>query len=162
MRPLAAIGLAVAALGVIALAAHQGPVVHAWTARTPDGGVERTFAIGDAPPDVYGEDPALGLARMQAAMDREARAMSVADGLSAAALPVLAAPGADAGVSGTSVVTTVTNGHVCTRRTDYGPKGAVTRVSGDCAAADAPAAPMTPAAPAARPVPAPGARTLAV
>ena len=155
---------AVAAIGLAGAAMAEIKHNHVMQVRLPDGTLEEIQYAGDTPPvvrlqpgwapivdawpvDVFGaaESRFAALKRLSAQMDREAAALfeqarSMPD-------PLIGGPGgltqadlgtAPPGMSGYSVVSTVSGGRVCTRTVRYGPSAksgrltAVTQVSGDC------------------------------
>lgn len=149
-------GAAAAVVGV-GMAISNPISMHVETIRYPDGAVRRVFYTGDARPDVPVEavrafgvpvmaaagtvDPAFAdVARLSAEMDREVEMMM----LGAEPGLRMTGGGATPGARGYSVVTTVTNGRVCTRSVQYGPAAdgdaprVLTHVSGDCGAGGAP------------------------
>lgn len=154
---------AIAVIGLTGAAVAEIKHSHVMQIRLPDGSLEQIRYTGDTPPvvrlqpggapiayawpeDVFGLDsPFAALERLSAQMDRDAavlfqQAQDIPD-------PLIAWPGGltqvdlgklPPGMSGYSVVSTVSDGRVCTRTVQYGPSGssgrltAVTHVSGDC------------------------------
>jgi hypothetical protein len=163
---------ALAACGVAGAAAAAIQHSHVVTIRLPHGTQEQIPYLGDTPPEVRLQPawapfatafpsadalafdaPFVALPRVSAEMDREAAALMQ----QARSLPIPLSDGAGLtridlgklppGVTGYSVVSTVSGGKVCTRTTEYGrpdrsgrPR-ALTRVSGDCNASAAPSSP---------------------
>ena len=169
-------GAAVASAAGIAAAAHR-PGPHIATFRLPGGVIEQIAYVG-APPTVVATcpqaaeraalaDPFIRFERLQAQMDRMMRAQFQALNPGA---PLAMAPGVfgqlrpvgiarlPAGAERWSSVTTVRGGRACSRTTEIISRGpgqppkVMTRVSGDCAAAQARPGPAL-AAPAAAPPP---------
>ena len=151
----------VAVAGALALAAGAATPAtardqdsHTLLVQLPNGAVEQIEYTGPIAPRVTlsgspfgaemalaapGADPAFAaFERMAALMDQQAASMMQ----QAAQMPGLpdAMPGLPPGVSGYSVVTTVSNGHACTRSTEVRYTGhglqpqTVSNLSGDCGA----------------------------
>ena len=167
------------ALGAVATApAHaRDEDTHMLLVQLPNGAVEQIEYTGPVVPRVvlapaalgampgFDDDPAFAaFQRMAALMDQQAAAMLQ----QVAQTPALtgAIPGLPPGVSGYSMVTTISNGHACTRETEvrYGGRGmqpqTVSNVSGDCDGVEQPRThtvpadlptPAEPAAPASQP-----------
>ena len=164
-------GAAALAFAAATPATAEGSDTHTLLVQLPNGQVEQIDYAGPVAPQVmmatptdmhaqaFGMDPAFAaFQQMAAMMDQQAARMlqQVARTPMSAAMPNL-----PPGVSGYSVVTTISNGRACTRSTEirYDGNGlqprTVSNLSGDCAAApDQPATPaeLPPAAaPATRP-----------
>jgi len=173
---------AIAVIGLTGAALSRIEHGHVMRIRLPDGSLEQIRYVGDTPPvirlapglapiaEVWPDDlfvpyPAFAaLERLSAQMDREAAALTLE-----APGPTLVDLGAlPPGVSGYSVVSTLSGGKVCTRTVRYGPADgsdrpvAVTRVSGDCADPAPTAEPPAQAVRAPEPTPArrPGLQTV--
>jgi len=166
---------AVAAIGLAGAAMAQIKHSHVMQVRLPDGTLEQIRYVGDTPPVVQlqtdwtpivvawpqaafeADAPFAMLERLTAQMDREAAALlqqarSLPGPLTGgpAGLTQVDIGKLPPGVSGYSVVSTMSGGKVCTRTMEYGrldgagqPK-AVTRVSGDCDGAAKAAPPEQP------------------
>ena len=166
----------VALAGAVALAAGAATPAtardgdsHTLLVQLPSGAVEQIEYTGPIAPRVMlsaaplefsprSDDPVFAaFERMTAMMDQQAASMLQ----QVAQMPAMAGPGLPPGVSGYSVVTTISDGHACTRSTEvsYGGRGmqpqTVSNVSGDCGAGaqqgNGPAAMPVPGEPAARP-----------
>ena len=154
---------AIAAIGLAGAAVAEIKHSHVMQVRLPDGTLEEIRYAGDTPPvvrlqpgwapaayagpaEAFGADsPFVALARISAQMDREAAALlQQAHSLPG---PLVDRPAGltevdlgklPQGISGYSVVSTMSGGKVCTRTVQYGPSGgsgrlaAVSRISGDC------------------------------
>lgn len=153
----------IAAIGLASTALAQIKHNHVMHVRLPDGTLEEIRYAGDTAPvvrlqmgwapagyawpqDEFGADlPFAALEQLSAQIDREAKALiqqarSMPDPLtdSAGELTQIDLGKSPLGMSGYSVVSTVSGGRVCTRTVRYGPAAksghltAVTQVSGDC------------------------------
>jgi len=154
---------AIAAICLAGAAVAEIKHSHVMQVRLPDGTLEEIRYAGDTPPvvrlqpdwspaayvwpaDVFGADSSFAaLERISAQMDREAAALlqrahslpgPLFDGR--AGLTEVDLGKLPRGISGYSVVSTMSGGRVCTRTVQYGPSEssgrmtAVRRVSGDC------------------------------
>ena len=162
-KPLLIGAAAIVAIGLAGAAVAGIKHSHVMRVRLPDGTLEEIRYTGDAPPvvrlqpgwapiddawpaDVFGAEPPIAaLERLSAQVDREAEALfQQARSLPG---PLIGGPGGltqvdlgglPHGMSGYSVVSTVSGGRVCTRTVEYGPSDssgrlkALTRISGDC------------------------------
>jgi hypothetical protein len=154
---------AIAAIGLAGAAMAQIKHSRVLQVRLPEGTLEEIRYAGDTPPvvrlqpgwaptayawpaDTFGPDsPFVALERISAQMDREAAALMrqarslpgpLLDG--SAGLTEVDLGKLPPGISGYSVVSTLSGGKVCTRTVRYGPSGgsgglaSVSRASGDC------------------------------
>jgi len=154
---------AIAVIGLAGAAVAEIKHSHVMQVRLPDGTLEEIRYAGDTPPvvrlqpgwapaayawpaDAFGAGfPFAALERISAQMDREAAALlqqtrslpgPLVEG--PAGLTEVDLGKLPQGISGYSLVSTMSGGKVCTRTVQYGPSGssgrlaAVSRTSGDC------------------------------
>ena len=152
---------AVAAVGFAGMAAAQTPQPHVMTLTLPNGGVAQIHYAGTVAPQVYVSDapapvlanlpsmfgpdsPFAEMARLSAAMDREAAQM-LEEAAALSVRPATINPTAIAAMPSGSreytVVSTITGNRVCSRSLEITARGngaapkVISHTSGDCGAA---------------------------